>query len=319
MFLWSGVYAFSNVTLHANSAHWGGAIALDGAAPSGPVILNLSASQILGNAAEHGGGIWCWDWHATIHLTEVLLEGNTAVTHGGGIACYESTSDTFANVTFAGNHCDAIGGALWCYNSSPTFTGVIFSENTAARGGALSCYLSTPDLTYTTFFANSADDGGAIFGGDQTHYTLANVTLYQNSVADNEGAGIYIINSSLTAENSIVAFSPVGAAIRCGTNALADLTCCDVIGNTGGDWVGCIADQMEINGNFSLDPLFCGSQNPDEPFTLHEDSPCAPGNNPECGLVGAWPVGCAPTSSAPDDEPAREATTWGRIKAARRR
>jgi hypothetical protein len=61
-----------------------------------------------------------------------------------------------------------------------------------------------------------------------------------------------------------------------------------------------------VNDNFSENPLLCGDDNPTEPLTLHSDSPCAEANNPTCGLVGAWDVGC--------DTPV-EAKSWGGIKA----
>ena len=64
-------------------------------------------------------------------------------------------------------------------------------------------------------------------------------------------------------------------------------SCCDVHGNAGGDWVGCIADQDGINGNFSADPLCCNDEGGD--FTLRSDSPCLPGRHPDgedCGLGG---------------------------------
>ena len=97
------------------------------------------------------------------------------------------------------------------------------------------------------------------------------------------------------------------------------LTCSDLWGNVGGDWIGCIADQYGIDGNFSSDPLFCGLADGStpmihsdaSPYSLHSDSPCLPGNHPygyDCGLIGAWGVGCScgPTRSEP--------TTWGAIK-----
>ncbi len=62
-----------------------------------------------------------------------------------------------------------------------------------------------------------------------------------------------------------------------------------------------------MNGNFSADPLFCGDLNPDEPYTLHTESPCAPENNPECGLIGAWGVACGLTAIEP--------VSWGSVKA----
>jgi hypothetical protein len=60
----------------------------------------------------------------------------------------------------------------------------------------------------------------------------------------------------------------------------------------------CIAGQYGINGNISLDPLFCDAANGD--FTLQGISPCRPFSMPnsECGQIGAHPVGCGP--EAPD-------------------
>jgi hypothetical protein len=104
-----------------------------------------------------------------------------------------------------------------------------------------------------------------------------------------------------------VAFSTEGMGINWSGGNVPVLTCCDIYGNAGGDWVGAIAGQYGINGNMSVDPLFCDPENLD--FTLHGDSPCAPFSppNPECDLIGAWPVGCAPTPTVK--------TTWGAIKA----
>jgi hypothetical protein len=108
-------------------------------------------------------------------------------------------------------------------------------------------------------------------------------------------------------ENTIIALSSEGEGFLCDTSGRElVLSCCDIYGNDGGDWVGCIADQYGVNGNICEDPLFCGDQNPDEPFTLRDDSPCAPAGNPECNLIGAWGVGC--------DTPV-EGTSWGPIKA----
>lgn len=92
----------------------------------------------------------------------------------------------------------------------------------------------------------------------------------------------------------------------------ADLTACNVYGNGGGDWVDCIAGQSSSNGNFSADPLFCRAEFGD--LTLHEDSPCLPGNHPQggdWGLIGAWDLGCNATGIAESVEE----TSWGAIKA----
>ena len=87
----------------------------------------------------------------------------------------------------------------------------------------------------------------------------------------------------------IVAFNLVGAGV-----ALYDatLSCCDLFGNQGGDWVGPIGGQYGTNGNISADPLFCDPGGHD--FGLQDGSPCA-GHTPQapnCDRMGSWPVGC---------------------------
>jgi hypothetical protein len=86
------------------------------------------------------------------------------------------------------------------------------------------------------------------------------------------------------------------------------LSCCDLFGNAGGDWVVGIADQEGIRGNFAADPLFCDPENGD--LTLRSDSPCLPGNHPggaACGLIGALGEGCAPPTAV-------ERASWGGVK-----
>jgi hypothetical protein len=108
-------------------------------------------------------------------------------------------------------------------------------------------------------------------------------------------------------DNSILAYSTEGPAVGGRVNESIEVSCCDIYGNAGGDWVEAVESLGDTDGNFSLDPLFCDPE--DEDFTLHSDSPCAPlsPQSPECGLIGAWPVGCYST-------PVRE-TSWGAMKA----
>jgi hypothetical protein len=110
---------------------------------------------------------------------------------------------------------------------------------------------------------------------------------------------------------TIVAFGiwQAEGAVQCMDAASTTLSCCDLYGNEGGNGVGSISRQYGINGNISADPLFCNAGSED--FTLHANSPCAPDSNPDCGLIGAWPVNCSSTSV--------ELTTWGAVKAMFRR
>jgi hypothetical protein len=91
---------------------------------------------------------------------------------------------------------------------------------------------------------------------------------------------------------SIIAFGSAGEAVWCSGTSMCTLTCSDVFGNAGGDWVGCLAGQDSVNGNFSADPLFCGAAIGD--LTLDALSPCLADS--VCGRIGALGQGCDATA-----------------------
>jgi len=143
--------------------------------------------------------------------------------------------------------------------------------------------------------------------------TLANCTFAANPPAPPTGHETAVIavdyGSTSTLQNSILAFGEGGRAIEClGPDYGAALTCCNLYGNTDGDWVGCIADQYGMNGNISVDPLFCDAFF--DELTVLSRSPCLPGNHPDgydCGLIGAFGEGCS-------DPTAVERASWGDVK-----
>lgn len=112
--------------------------------------------------------------------------------------------------------------------------------------------------------------------------------------------------SSCTIDNTIIAFNSLTTAVSC-DYAQTVVSCSDIVGNGGGDWTDCIVGQETSNANLSVDPRFCFAANPIEPLSLHSDSPCAAENNPACGLIGRWGVGCVVTATA--------ARSWSAIKA----
>jgi len=164
-----------------------------------------------------------------------------------------------------------------------------------------------PNVTLTgcTFSENSATErGGGMVCGNNGYAALGSCTFAENLASD--GGGLFCSGSwPMLLENCIFAFSTQGSGVQCsGPETVPSLTCCNIFGNAGGDWVGYIADQYGVDGNISEDPLFCGDLNPLLPYLLHGDSPCAPDYNPECGLIGAWPVGCGAPQTI--DEPATD-------------
>jgi predicted outer membrane repeat protein len=226
---------------------------------------------------------------------------------GGGIICFES-SPRIENCRLFANRAGWGGGAQF-WDSAAQLTGCIVDGNTAtSNGGGIYCSLETsPWLVRVTIHHNVSHGKGGGLVCNTSSPIVRGCTISHNSVA-NSGGGLWTINGSAPVlENTIISFSLSGASVLCETGGTAILSCCDVFGNPGGDWVDCIAGQLGQSGNIRLDPLYCNAAAGD--YTLAADSPCVPFSppNPECDLIGAWPVGCGPTA-------VMEAT-WGRIKA----
>jgi hypothetical protein len=270
----------------------------------------LEGVTITGGAADLGGALF---GPSSIVVTDCIFYRNHATAHGGAVHAFCSGSPRYVACKFIENTAGNCGGAfLSGYSSgacSPTFENCIFARNTAVRlGGAVSvntCHMETAVFVGCTFVDNTAGEGGGGIKLQRTPATITGCTLSGNSCGN--GGGIYMYAEVAMIDNTIIAFSPIGCSIYCWASAIPSVRCCDIYGNAGGDWVGPLAGQLGQNGNICEDPLFCMEANPDEPYTLHSNSPCAPDYYPVCGLIGAWPVGCGGTPVM--------STTWGGIKA----
>jgi hypothetical protein len=238
--------------------------------------------------------------------------------HGGFFFTNGEGSDSILEgVTVTGGWYD-LGGAVSCGSTAPTIRNCVFRNNNAWEGGAIFCQWSSALFEDCVIVENAATEfpGGGVFltGAD---VILRGCTIsYNESGVDpsgnRQGGGIAIHGSTfkpslVTIENCLVSHALRGEGIYCDEVSTATISCTDIFGNAGGDWVGSIAPQGNINGNFSADPLFCDPDADD--FTLHSDSPCLPGNHPtgeDCGLIGALRQGCGPVSV--------ERESWARTK-----
>ena len=289
---------------------------------------------LTGGSESEGGAVWCL--YSSPTFSNVVLENNIG-SYGAGMFCGTSSSPTIEHCIFRHNSSvmDTCGGmvceggsnpiltdvmfegnsgfgaaGMYCRDSSPVLTNVVFSDNcassmTSSYGGGIECRNSSPILTRVTFEGNSADHGAALCCWDGSNPTLSQVTISGNVAS--AGSAVHCANSSPVIENSIIAFNGTGQAVYCAGTSIPLLICCDVFGNAGGDWAGCIAGQYGADGNICQDPLFCGELNADAPLSLRGVSPCAPGASADCGLIGAWDVGCETTSA--------RHVTWGSMKA----
>jgi len=182
----------------------------------------------------------------------------------------------------------------------------------ADRGGAIDAATANPRVTSCVIAANAGTHGGGLQADGGAQPLVFMCTFCFNS-SSGGAAGISATGGSLVAvSHSIITRSSAGASVSCDETSSLSVFCTDIDSNAGGDWVGCIADQAEINGNFSADPLFCDLMHED--FHIQRDSPCA--NAAGCGLVGALPVGCGGTLVVDPDGSGDYTTIQGAVDAA---
>ena len=222
-----------------------------------------------------GGGVYCYGSNPTINNN--IIRSNNSV----GISCVSFSSPTISNNKISGNWHH---GILFSSSSNGTTNGNIIGGNSV---NGIRCSRSNPTLNHDIIYGS----GQGAITCTQSFPTMKNLTIIDN--ASNFGdfyAAINLNNSSPIIENSIIAYNNAGAAIKCTGFCEPVVTCSDIFGNGGGDWIGSIADQEGINGNFSIDPLFCDTASGD--YQLSSFSPCL-SQYSSCGLlVGAFGAGC---------------------------
>jgi predicted outer membrane repeat protein len=234
------------------------------------------------NSAVSGGAIL--SSYADVVIDSCVFSGNTAASDGGALRCVEGTC-LIAGCKFLGNSAQSCGAA-------------VFSTCNVAMAY---CVSNMNRATFNTasmlFYDCSASIANCTFSADSTGFFFDNVLRFE-------------VGAPPVVTNTIIAFGRNCRAIGCvSTTSNPSLTCCDIYGNSGGDWVDCVAGLGGTAGNFSADPKFCSIAT--DYLCLEDCSPCLAAGN-ACGVdVGALGIGCACGE-------ATVPTTWGRIKASYR-
>jgi len=214
----------------------------------------------------------------------------------GGIDGSRASSTEIVDCIFEGNSGNNLPDAVGFLESDEiTISGCCF-KNHSGDVALLIGWLCTAEISQCTFAGNRA---AFICYGDGSMTTMRNCTFY-GQTSGYDPACIYVFGGAhVQVENSILSGS-VATPVGCG-DATINLQCCNVYGNGGGDYVGCIAEFEGIAGNISLDPRFCNPAADD--YAILPESPCAPFSepNPECDLIGAWPVGCTIALDVPQE------------------
>lgn len=242
---------------------------------------------------------------------DTVLRGVTVrngyVAGSGGALSIRGTSPTVANCVFQNNYCAGINanaGAIYCDNASPTLTDCVFLDNEAEWGGAIAApWDSQPVVSDCLFVGNRARSAGAgvLARYYQSVVTLRRCTFVAHFDEDYNGTLGAQFDAHLVVENCIVADAVRGSSVWCNQDGSVEITCSNFYGNTHGDWFGCVAGFLGVDGNIWADPLFCADQNPGDPYSLHLLSPCA---DTVCGRMGARPVACSDPTAVSDRAPA---------------
>jgi len=193
---------------------------------------------------------------------------------------------------------DFIGGGIYCIDASPTITqcniegsnwnpsGIAcvggHAEITSCRiegwDAGIDCQFASPRVEHCVIVENS-NDGIRLQGAD--------AEINHCTIACNYNCGISLMYSSAVLGNSILWENGEQICILYTEppSSSIEVYCSDV------------EDGWSGSHNIYEDPQFC-DQRPcgaaDRDYHLSKTSPCAPAQQPLCGLIGALDVGCCP-------------------------
>ncbi|MEP7355762.1 MAG: choice-of-anchor Q domain-containing protein [Anaerolineales bacterium] len=195
-----GQLAIRDSLFQGNQARYGAGLMAAGSVTTTTVTIDRTTfSQ--NEAGQDGGGIWVDNVYTRVTLTDVLIQGNTALNGGGMVHHYGGAS--LNRVTLSGNHAGELGGGYYDHDTGWTaMTNVTISGNTAGDSGGGLHTGQTLTLTNVTLANNTAPNtGGLVRNGTLFPYTLRNVLLAGNTggnCSGPDGTGI----ASLSTDNT---------------------------------------------------------------------------------------------------------------------
>jgi hypothetical protein len=182
------------------------------------------------------------------------------------------------------------------------FTSVTVARNQFLRMPDRGCavWASTGSIQFNTFDHDSLGTAaGAGLWVQNLSGSIAWNTFYGCHSAALSGATVLVSASLAAFTNNVIAHSTGGPAVSVYSGATAG--CNDYWANAGGNFGWSYPPGAQ---DLFQDPQFCDPDGGD--FTVRSTSPCAEGNFPPCGQIGAHGVGCGPVAIEP--------TSWSRIK-----
>jgi hypothetical protein len=284
------------LTLDNNEAKQGGGLAIEEF--SSPTVIECLIDN---NTAPSGAGLFMRHDCAPV-ITDCVIINNIISSNwgnGGGISIQGSTP-TITGCEIKNNTTYGYGGGVaFLDGSAGLMEDCLIQDNIAAytysQGGGIATSTSNPVFRRLVIVGNSASGYYAEGGGLDISFapapSLENCTIVGNSTSENGFGGGMAIQwgADPVIDKCIISGSTAGQGIYCSSSTPV-ISCTNIFGNAGGDDL-CGTDD---GGNFSADPLFCGTEGVE--YRLTSASPCAPGNHPDglCDdqLIGALGAGC---------------------------
>ncbi len=245
--------------------------------------------------AAPGGGAMLFIGGAAATVNNCVFENNASGMNefhsGGAIYIDRGGFPVFNDCVFRDNEAFAGGAVGQNHGGRGTFNDCRFISNRAVRGGAI--WGRSADKYGCLFYGNEADVGGAVWGIAVGVDYYENCTLDSNRAAS--GGAIFCTanyGGSVELVDCIVSNCPEGAGLDVHPAVPVIISCSNIYGNAGGDWIAPFAAQVDERGNFSANPCYCDAMGED--FHLSADSYARAGGHPwGCEqLVGAYGVGC---------------------------
>ncbi|MEI7726075.1 MAG: right-handed parallel beta-helix repeat-containing protein, partial [Bacteroidota bacterium] len=204
--------------------------------------------------------------------------------NGGAIYMNYFDKLKLTNCSFRHNQAvGGLGGALYCFVSSPLIMNNIFNGNHGGDGGAIYMHSCLPVISDNLFINNSASYNGGALCFVYTGSQVINCTFSGNS-AGIEGGAVDIENASGPVFTNCILYGDnciSGKEIAITNNAYgADLYYCLLDGGLAGiGGIGGSAMVHNYENCLNTNPLFKGTGS--FPYSLQPSSPCINTGNPD--------------------------------------